>query len=326
MRDETLPPPKRGQLLVRVRAAALNPRDVLVQSGQRLLYRLLAGPRFPKRLGYDWSGEVVACGPGTAEFHPGDALYGMIGGWSGGACATHALVDATELARKPERLSWEAAAAVPLSALTALQALRDVAGVREGTRLLIHGSSGGVGTFALQIGKLLGARITAVTRARNAELVRSLGADTILDYETDADLRSAGEHDVFFDVCGSRSYGFAAGLLAAGGTYVSTVPRPSLARDVLRTTTTLFGSRRARFVRVRSDARDLTALTGWVERGVLRPVVGRVFDFDELPRAEQLVASRQKQGKVVLRILANADRRRDAPPREGTGRAAGSLR
>jgi len=297
LRDEAMPSPGRGEVLVRVRAAALNPKDILLQAGKNPLYRLIAGSRFPKRLGYDWSGEVVSTGKGVTSIAVGEALFGMIDAWAAGACATHAIVRIDELARKPETLSWEEAAALPLAGQTALQALRDVAGVERGAHVMINGASGGVGTVAIQIAKSLGARVTAVTSSRNLDLVRSLGADDVVDYAA-TDLQSISERfDVFFDVFGNRSFAFVAPLLRERGVFVSTVPKGHVLRAWALT---LVGRKRARLVAVRSRARDLETLADWASRGLLRPVIDSVFPLDEIAVAEARIASRRSRGKVVL--------------------------
>ena len=299
LRSEEVPRPGRGQVLVRVRAAALNPKDVIVRSGRLRIYRIIAGSRFPKRVGFDWSGEALALSAGVTDVRVGDALYGMIDAWSAGACATHAVVEVGELAPRPASLSWEQAAAVPLAAMTALQALRDVARLERGQRVLVNGASGGVGTFAVQIAKALGARVTAVTSARNAARMREIGADEVLDYAED-DLRAkAGQQEIFFDVFGNRSFPFARALLSANGTYVSTVPKGHLLRD---TVLTALRGKRARLVSVRSRAADLVTLTGWIEQGLVSPVIDRVFPLEEVAAAEDQVATRRARGKVVIRI------------------------
>lgn len=299
LRSEEVPRPGRGQVLVRVHAAALNPKDVIVRSGRLRIYRIIAGSRFPKRVGFDWSGEALALGAGVTDVRVGDALYGMIDAWSAGACATHAVVEVGELAPRPASLSWEQAAAVPLAAMTALQALRDVARLERGQRVLVNGASGGVGTFAVQIAKALGARVTAVTSARNAARMREIGADEVLDYAED-DLRAkAGQQEIFFDVFGNRSFPFARALLSANGTYVSTVPKGHLLRD---TVLTALRGKRARLVSVRSRAADLVTLTGWIEQGLVSPVIDRVFPLEEVAAAEDQVATRRARGKVVIRI------------------------
>ncbi len=299
LRDEPVPQPGPGQVLVRVHAAALNPKDVIVRAGKHHLFRIIAGSRFPKRVGFDWSGEALALGAGVSSVAVGDALYGMIDAWSAGACATHALVEVNELAPKPTTLSWEEAAAVPLAALTALQALRDVAKLERSQRVLVNGASGGVGTFAVQIAKALGARVTTVTSAANTERMRELGADEVLDYAKDDLLAQAGSQEVFFDVFGNRSFPFARPLLTARGTYVSTVPKGHVVRDRVLTA---LGGKRARLVSVRSRTADLATLTEWITKGLVRPVIDQIFPLEEIVAAEERVGSRRARGKVVLRV------------------------
>lgn len=299
VREEPLPEPGRGELLVRVKAAGLNPKDILLQSGRNRLYRILAGTRFPKRIGYDWSGEVVSSGPGVTDFVVGESVLGMINDWAGGACATHAVVRVDELARKPSTLSFEQAAALPLAGQTALQALRDVGGLQRGARVLINGASGGVGTLAVQIAKALGASVTATTSARNLELVKSLGADEVVDYAaTELSNLGAGAFDVFFDVFGNRSFALARPLLTTRGVFVSTVPKPHVLRAHALT---LIGARkRARLVSVKSRAKDLETLCKWADEGILTPVIDSVFPLSDIAQAEARVASKHARGKVVL--------------------------
>lgn len=296
VRDVAAPVPARGELLVRVRAAALNPKDVLVRAGK---LRLFSGGRFPKRVGWDWAGEVVALGPGVSGARVGDALYGMIQAMRAGACAELAAVRATECAPKPGAISWEEAAAVPLAAQTALQALRDVGRLRPGQRVLVNGASGGVGSFAIQIAKLLGAEVTTTSSAANLSFCRELGADEALDYaEVDA-LAARARYDVVFDVFGNRRFAQARAALRPRGTYVSTVIRAHVFAAVARTAV---GSRRARLVVVRSRRRDLEQLARWLDDGRLRPVLDSVFALDAIADAEARVGSKHARGKVVVRV------------------------
>lgn len=301
--DEELPAPGVGEILVRIHAASVNPKDVIIRAGRLRLFRLLAGRRFPKHVGYDWSGEALAIGPGVRRFSPGDALYGMIDAWTAGACATHAIVRATELARKPTSLSWEEAAAVPLAAMTALQALRDDGRLRAGDRVLVNGASGGVGTFAVQIAKALGSHVVGVTSARNADFVRELGADVVVDYASE-DIRAAvGPVDVFFDVFGNRSFGFAAPILSPHGRYVTTVPKPAAVWPIVHTS---LRAKRARLVNVRSRAADLETIASFVAAGKVRPRIDRVFSLDAIAAAHDFVATKHARGKVVVSIDADA--------------------
>jgi NADPH:quinone reductase-like Zn-dependent oxidoreductase len=298
VRDVPRPIPARGELLVRVRAAALNPKDVIVRRG-KFLFRLLAGRRFPKRVGFDWSGEIAEVGAGVTGIAVGDAYYGMLDGFQGGACAEYLLARPAESAPKPSRLDHAQAAAAPLAASTALQALRDVARLEEGMRVLVNGASGGVGLFAIQIGKLLGAHVTSTSSAENRELCRKLGADVALDYRAADPLAGPERFDVVFDVFGNRSLRQARRVLSGRGVFVTTVPKPSALVDVVLT---LFSSRRARLVIVRPRARDLDLIARWLDEGKVVPVVEQVYSLDRIADAEAHVETKHTRGKVVVSL------------------------
>ena len=283
--------------LVRVRAAALNPKDVLVRKGK---FPVIAGLRFPKAMGYDWAGEIVA---GDASFPEGTRVFGMIQSWSAGAFAELAYVRAEECARAPESLSFEECAALPLASLTALQALRNEGHVGRGSRVLLHGASGGVGVFAIQIAKALGATVTTTSSEKNRELCASLGADRTLDY-TAVDFRGAsvdgGPFDAFFDVFGNQSFARVRGLLGPEGTYVTTVPSPRIVLDTLLTP--LRTRRRARLVVVRSRRADLETIAKLVDEKKLHPVIDARFPLAEIREASLRVESKRARGKVVLTV------------------------
>lgn len=292
--DVPEPAPGRGEVLVAVRAAGVNPKDVLVRKGK---FRAMTGRSFPQRLGYDWAGEVLAVGPGVTEAAPGDRLFGMVDSWKAGACAERVVAKLDECAPMPESLSFEEAASLPLSSQTALQALRDLGRVRPGAELLVNGASGGVGTLAVQIARALGARVTAVSSAANHELVRSLGADAVVDYRAADPLTSQNAYDVIFDVFGNRRWDQAKRALRAGGTYVTTVPSGRIVIDALRS---LLGRRRARLVVVRSRRSDLLAIARMVGEGRLRPVVEKVFPLARIAEAHAHLETKRARGKVVL--------------------------
>ena len=296
LRKCAAPRPGRGQVLVAVKATALNPKDLVVQSGRRP-HRWIVGSRFPKRLGYDWAGQVVRVGRGVDGLAEGDALFGMIESWHGGACATQILANRSEFAHMPHSLSWQQAAAVPLAAQTALQGLRDFARARPGQRILINGASGGVGTFAVQIAKIMQCQVTAVTSGANAHWVRALGADAVIDYQTTA-LRAAGGHyDAFFDVFGNRSFSEIQPLLARRGRFVSTVPKLHVVRDAIFTRVS---AQSASLVRVHSSADDLRTLAGWIDEGQLRVMVDRTFPLHAIADAQRYLGTRHARGKVVI--------------------------
>jgi NADPH:quinone reductase-like Zn-dependent oxidoreductase len=294
--DAPRPRPGQGELLVRVRAAALNPKDVMVRSGK---FRVLSGSRFPKRVGFDWAGEIEEVGPGVTGVAPGSAWYGMLDGFQGGACAEYLVVRRDQAAPKPPSLGFPEAAAVPLAASTALQALRLVAKVKPGNRVLVNGASGGVGSFAIQIAKLSGAHVTATASAANLDLCRRLGADDALDYRAADPLSGGDRFDVVFDVFGNRSFGEARRALVKGGMFVSTVPAP---RVFLATALTLLTRTRAAFVMVRARADSLERLAEYVDDGKLAPVVEHVFPLERIAEAEAQVGSKHNRGKVVVTI------------------------
>lgn len=289
------PRPGRGEVLVRVRAAGLNPKDVLVRKGK---FTLFTGRTFPRVPGYDLSGEVAALGEGARGFRVGQPVFGMINRWAAGACAEYVALPETELAPRPRRLVDADAAAVPLAALTSLQALRDLGRVGPDQRVLINGASGGVGTLAIQIAKIYGARVVTTSSARNADLCRDLGADTPLDYAAQDPLAS-GPYDVIYDVFGNLPYARARASLTPRGRYITTIPKlQTVAQDIL----TRFGAQPARLVVVRSKRPDLETLSGWIEQLRLRPVVDRTLPLAEGADAMAYLETKRARGKVVLTL------------------------
>ncbi|MBX7220591.1 MAG: NAD(P)-dependent alcohol dehydrogenase [Blastocatellia bacterium] len=292
VRDIPAPATDASQVQVRVRAAALNPKDLLVRKGK---FKLFTGSRFPLGVGYDFSGEVI----GGSKFEKGTTVYGMLNGWFGRTLAEEVVCPANECAAMPE-LTFTEAAAIPLAALTALQALRDLGRLQPGQTVCINGASGGVGVYAVQIAKALGAQVTTLSSARNLELCRSLGADETLDYAQDKPFNRSNGFDVFFDVFGNLSLAKIRNSLKPHGTYVDTVPSRQIIWDSLRTS--LGWSKRARLVVVRSRSTDLDLLSQWVTEGKLRPVVDQIFRLDQTAEAEKYLETKRARGKVVIEI------------------------
>ncbi|GAB4201824.1 MAG: NAD(P)-dependent alcohol dehydrogenase [Sandaracinaceae bacterium] len=289
--------PGPGEMLVRVRAAGLNPRDVILSRGR---LRLLTRPGFPKRVGNDWAGEVLAVGPGVRGVEVGARWHGMIDVTRTGAIAERIVARVAESAPIPAALSFAEAASVPLAALTALQGLVGEGALRAGQRVLIHGASGGVGVFAIQIAKALGAHVTTTSSARNLELCRSLGADEVLDYAARGPTELDGRFDVFFDVFGNQRFAKARRVLTERGRYVQTVPSPTILLDVLRTR--LLRGPSARLVVVRARGEDLRRIDDWIVSGAVRPVIDRVLPWTEIRDGFAHLATKRARGKVVLEI------------------------
>lgn len=297
LREAPVPPPAAGEVLVRIHAAALNPKDALVRAGK---FKLLSGADFPKRMGYDFAGVVAALGAGVTGLEVGQGVYGMINSWKAGAFAQYAAVPQDELAPMPPGLDYAQAAAIPLSAQTALQALRDLGGVGPGVEVLIHGASGGVGTLAVQIAKALGARVSALCGVHSAELVRGLGADQVYDYRQTPPSQVPGRYQVFFDVFGNQSFAAVRPLLASRGRYITTVPNARNFRD--HVLSRLLPLKKARLVIVRSRRADLEQLSAWVAQGRLRPLIAARLPLAETARAHAMIQGKNTHGKIVLDI------------------------
>lgn len=297
VRDLPEPVPRRGEVLVRVAAAALNPKDILVRKGK---FKIVTGRRFPKIPGYDFAGTVEK---GAGNMGAGTAVFGMLNRWSAGACAELVRVPLDEVATKPASLDMAEAAAVPLAALTSLQAMRDLLALKPGMEVVVNGASGGVGTFAVQIGKRLGARVIAVCSRRNAELVTTLGADEVVPYDERPITDLGREVDAFYDVFGSGPLPKIRHLLKARGRFVTTIPTPE---TVLRDAFTRWSRRPARLIVVKSRRRDLDQLRAWIDAGQLHPVVDRVLPLADGAEAQSHIETKRARGKVVLRLGADA--------------------
>ncbi len=289
------PVPRRGQVLVRTKFIGVNPKDVIVRKGK---FQIVTGKRFPMIVGHDIAGEVVEVGLG-ADLALGEHVFGMINDFAGRAYAEYAAVDADQLGRAPSSIDLRAAAAVPLAAQTALQALRDDAQITSGQNVLINGASGGVGVFAVQIAKILGANVTAVCSHRNVGLVRELGSDHILDYTETELVTSSERFDAFFDVFGNYSFDKVKHLLTSGGTYIQTIPSSRIFKDIART---FVRKQRAKLVLVRSRRSQLDWLRQQIDGGHLRVVVDRSFPLSDAAEAHRYMETKRARGKVVLEV------------------------
>jgi NADPH:quinone reductase-like Zn-dependent oxidoreductase len=300
-----------GHVLVRVRAASVNAADWHVMRGDPKLARLQLGMRHPKASvrGRDFAGEIVEVGAGVTHLRPGDDVFGETG-TTDGAFAEYVSAPAGHVAVKPAVLTFEQAAAVPLAGCTALQALRDVAHVQPGRRLLVNGASGGVGTFAVQIGKAFGAHVTAVCSARNVGLVRSLGADDVIDYTTEDVVSAAQPFDVVLDLVGNRSLRDLRRVLTEHGTLVlsggGVFDGGSLVGPMRLI---LSGGLAGRVVRQRIQpftatptTERLTALAGLIESGQVRPVIDRTYELADVPSAIRYLETEHARAKVVVTV------------------------
>ena len=306
LEDVDRPAIKDDEVLIRVRAAAVNHADWVMTTGLPLVGRLAFGVRKPKVTvrGADVSGQVEAVGKSVTDFQPGDEVYAQV---ETGSFAEYARVPAHLLSRKPANLSFEQAAAVPLSANTALQGLRDAGKVKPGQKVLITGASGGVGTFAVQIAKALGAEVTGVCSARNAELVRSLGADHVVDYTREDFTQSGQRYDLIFDLIGNHSLGGCRRALTATGTLVLSSgtggrvfgPMGRIIRALLLSP--LVGQTMRPFVGT-PNKENLELLRGLIEAGAVTPAIDRTYPLSETAEAIRYFAEEHAHGKVVISV------------------------
>ncbi|WP_084956793.1 NAD(P)-dependent alcohol dehydrogenase [Thermoactinospora rubra] len=308
LRDLAAPEPGDGEVLVRVRAASVNPYDWRHLRSDPQIVRLYAGFRRPKPgsiLGADLAGVVERVGPGVSAFRPGDEVFGET---KLGAFAELACVPAERLAAKPGTLSFEEAAAVPMAGQTALKAL---AGLRTGQRVLINGAAGGIGTFAVQIANAYGAEVTAVCSGRNAQLVRSLGADHVVDYTREDFTRSGRRHDLLVDLIGNHSLREMRRVVVPGGTLALVGGMDAGGRLLGPIPQIVLGGLLSRFVSQRivgvswtPTGEALRRLAALIEAGRVRPVLDRTYKFAEAPQALRYVESRHARGKVVIGGIA----------------------
>ena len=294
------------QVLVRVRAAGVNPADWAIMSGLPYIARPVYGlPRPKTRVrGTDVAGVVEAVGTSVMGFQPGDEVFGS----STGTYAEYAAASADALAPKPANLTFEQAAAVPMAGLVALQAVRDHGGVRAGQKVLINGASGGIGTFAVQIAKSLGAEVTGVTSTRNVDLVRSIGADHVIDY-TQADFtRGEERYDFILDNAANHSLSDLRRALTPTGTLVPNGGGfdnrwfASGGRVVSAHVLKRFVSHKLRPFLVSFNLEDLVALKDLVEAEKVTPVIDTTYPLSETARAIAHVAEGHTRGKVVITI------------------------
>ncbi len=296
VREVPKPAPGPGEVLVRVRAASMNPLDCRLREGR---LRFVSRLKPPFVLGVDVAGEVEAVGPGVTQTWPGEAVFGELPG--PGAHAEYVVAGEEHFLPKPDGLSFEEAAAIPVAGMSALQALRDAAALRPGRRVLVNGAGGGVGTFAVQIAKAWGTCVTAVSSAGTQDLLAGIGADERLDYAKEDFARRVSAFDAILDVVPSRSFPGCRRALAPCGTYVTTLPRPGAMFWRALTAVPVFGARRCRALALRPRRGDLEDLVELVEAGRLRPVVGDVFPLDAIREAHVRMQSGHALGKIVVR-------------------------
>jgi NADPH:quinone reductase-like Zn-dependent oxidoreductase len=312
------PLPKDDEVLIRVRAASVNPLDWRLMAGKPPLLRLFFGLRKPRsgRPGVDVAGGVEAVGSKVTQFKPGDEVFGSCRG----AFAEYACSGESKIAMKPDNVTFEQAASINVAGLTALQGLRDKGKIQPGSKVLINGAAGGVGTFAVQIAKSFGAHVTGVCNTRNIEMVRSIGADEVIDYTQDDFTTSNQRHDLILDCVGNHSFSACRRVLNTGGRFVM-VGGPhdpsmilllaEMIKDVL---VSVFISQKAVMFIAKSSQDDLTLIGQLIATGKIKPVIERRYTLSEAADAIGHVEEGHARGKVVITLDGTSGQ-----PRGGNG-------
>jgi NADPH:quinone reductase-like Zn-dependent oxidoreductase len=297
VRDIPRPSIEPGQILLEVYAASVNPIDWKIAAG---MMGDRYGDEFPMVLGLDASGVIVEVGAEVTKFTVGDEVFARSDNGAGKCYAEFVALNPRTVAIKPGALSHVEAAAMPLAALTPLVGLRDCGHLQPGNRVLIIGASGGVGVFAIQIAKIMGADVTAVCSTVNIDLVRELGADRVIDYTQGDVLQPGDQYDVIYDAVGSQDAAFARQALNDGGVYMTLVPVSDI--DFFIPGQTEREAGKGYFVAWTPHAADLRIISGWVDEGRLRSVIDSEYVLDEIQQAHERSQTLRARGKIVIRI------------------------
>jgi|TARA_B110000483_G_scaffold214431_1_gene264282 NADPH:quinone reductase-like Zn-dependent oxidoreductase len=293
------PKPKSHEVLIKVESISLNPVDAKArQGGFKPISNLL---RFPRTTGTDFSGAITEIGKNVSGFKVGDSVYG----WSNplvnnGSASEMLTISEKSIALAPNNINLTDVPALPCGALTSLIALRDLAPIRDGHKILINGSSGGTGTMALQVAKIFGGEVTAVTSSRNSErIMNDFEPDHIIDYTKNNFIESNNTYDVIFDVQGNKSFNEVEKCLTANGIYITTQPNIYNSIDFAKS---FLSRKKSKIVICRSKTSDLNHIRIWVEEGKIKPVIEKVYEFDQFKEAYEHLATGRVKGKLILKI------------------------
>jgi len=309
LKEVVKPTPKDNEVLVKVHAVSANAADVHLLRADPFLIRLSSGLLKPKNtiLGSDVAGRVEAVGGNVKQFKPGDEVFGDISGCGWGGFAEYVCAREDALVLKPANSSFEEAAAVPMAAVTALQGLRNKGQIQPGQKVLINGASGGVGMFAVQIAKAFGAEVTAVCSTRNLDIVRSIGADNVIDY-TREDFTQNGQHyDLILAANGYRSISDYRRALSPMGIYVTTGGSMAQLSEVMLKGPwiSMTGSQKMGNLLAKPNKQDLSFIKELLEAGKVKPVIDRCYPLGEVPEAIRYLEEGHAQGKVVITVAHN---------------------
>jgi NADPH:quinone reductase-like Zn-dependent oxidoreductase len=308
-KDVEKPTPKEDEVLIKVHAASLNAADLHYLRADPFLIRPTSGLLKPKNtfLGADVAGRIEAVGRTVTQFKPGDEVFGDLSESGRGTFAEYVCASENALALKPANLSFEEAAAVPLAAVTALQGLRSKGQIQPGQKVLINGASGGVGMFAVQIAKALGAEVTAVCSTRHLDLVRSIGADHVIDYTKEDFTQNGHRYDLILAANGYHSISDYRRVLTPQGTYVTTGgSMAQMSQAILQGRwISMTGSQKMSNMLARPNKQDLAFMKELLESGKVKPVIDRFYPLSQVADAIRYLEEGHAQGKVVITVAQN---------------------
>jgi NADPH:quinone reductase-like Zn-dependent oxidoreductase len=284
------------ELLVKVHATSVNPVECSLRQGK---LRPFIRVKFPFVLGVDVFGEVEEVGAAVTKFKPGDKVYAFLRESRGGAYAEYAAVPEAWAGIAPRNLTPTEAGVTPGVGMTAFQTLHSLANVQSGQSVLINGASGGVGTFAIQIARAMGAEVTAVCSAPKVELVKRLGAQRVIDYTQEDFTQDSARHDVIFDTVGNHAYLRLRKLLKPGGIHITTTPR---SQQFMQTPLAAFTPGKRSKIFLVEPGKDIDLLTQWIEAGKVKPVVDRVYSLDQMVEAHRYSEQHHAAGKIAVTV------------------------
>src|SRR5271168_95487 len=309
--DIEKPVPKNNEVLIKARAASVNPLDWKLMKGGPFILRILLGlgKSKIKRPGVDVAGQVEAVGTTVTRLKPGDDVFGTcLGAFAEYATSESVFGMRSALVMKPDNVTFEQAASAPVAGLTALQGLRDKGRIQPGQKVLINGAAGGVGTFAVQIARSFGADVTGVCSTRNVDLVRSIGADRVIDYTQEDFTKSGQRYDLFFDCIGNHSLSACRRVLNPKGIYIPVGGSAGrwmigpLGRLIGALVLSQLGNQKMVFFIAKMNQEDLTILGGLMETGKVTPVIDRHYGLSEVPEALRYLEEGHARGKVVITL------------------------
>jgi NADPH:quinone reductase-like Zn-dependent oxidoreductase len=309
LKEVEKPVPRDNEVLVKIHAASVHIGDMRLRSFTvpplfRLPFRISMGFRGPRKkiLGEEFAGEIEAVGKAVELFKEGDQVFGDTGAVLGAYAEYVCLPEKGILATKPTGVTYEEAAAGPVSTLAALYYLRR-GGIQRGQKILIHGASGALGTAAVQLAKYFGAEVTGVCSTVNLEMVKSIGADKVIDYTKEDFTKNRQTYDIIFDAVGKRSFSQCKGSLKRGGVYLLSVPTLALLLQMLWTS--MIGNKKAILGVPKSSTEDLNFLKELIEAGKIKPVIDRTYPLEQIAEAHRYVDTGHKKGNVVITVEHN---------------------